>query len=268
MIFLGGALLVAACIWWWMAQKKPTPTVQSLIGGEAQVTWDGMTQRGNLFRLVVEVEPINSDHASAEENQAVWTNFLGLINTLSLPYKLVLQSQLFEMKDYTKAYDESVNRLSDAYPALKASGRDVSHYLSDSLEQDAIRDYRGYAIFEYDPVQASSGSGVQLGIGKVDAAIGKMGSATAGRMSEEEKSDLALQILEEAAENLYGFAEQIGMRYQRLDRAGVWNYTYQMLNRELSPQARMVDALQAESFKRQKRSLTTQKREEVSEVGA
>lgn len=239
-------------------KKKRVPTVQDVIGAQTKVSWDGMTQSGNLFRLVVEVEPINSDHASIEEHKAIWLNFLGLINTLSLPYKFVLQSQLFEMKDYTRAYDLEVEQISDDYPALKLSGRNVSEYLTQSLDQEAIRDYRGYVIFEYDPVRASAMTGIQVGIGKVDAALGKVGSSS-NRLSEEEKSDLALQILEEAADTLYGFCEQVGMRYQRLDRAGVWNYSYQMLNRELSPQARMVDALQAESFKRTKRSLTVER---------
>ena len=46
------------------------------------------------------------------------------------------------------------------------------------------------------------------------------------------------------------------MRYQRLDKAGVWNYTYQTLQRELAPQARMIDAIRSDSFKRMKQSLT------------
>ncbi|ALP37961.1 hypothetical protein ASL14_18995 [Paenibacillus sp. IHB B 3084] len=258
MVWIGLGVLAVSLLWMWNAKKKPIPTAQDVLGSkETKVSWDGMTERDNLFRMVVEVEPINSDHASLEEHKAIWTNFLGLVNTLSLPYKFVLQSQLFEMKDYTQTYDASVEQLSDHYPALKASGRDVSNYLTQSLEQDAIRDYRGYVIFEYDPIRASSVNGIQVGIGKVDATLGKIGSS-GNRISDEEKSELALQILEEAADTLYGFCEQVGMKYQRLDRAGIWNYSYQMLQRELSPQARMIDALQSESFKQIKRSLTVE----------
>lgn len=263
MIWAISSIILAFFIWKIRKKDQKELTVQDVIGGDkTSVTWDGMTQRGNLFRLVIEVEPINTDHASIEEQRAMWSNFLGLINTLSLPYKLVLQSQLFEMQDYMRDYAASVEQLSDDYPLLKASGRNVGLYLSESQEEDAIRDYRGYFILEYDPVQAASINGVNLGIGKLDDVVGQLGNRK-NRLSDEEKSDLALQILEEAAEEIYGFCEQIDMRYQRLDRAGVWNYSYQMLHRELSAHARMVDAIAADSFKRIKRSLT-----DIGEEGA
>lgn len=258
MIWIIGIVIVAVVIWF--RQKKKTSsgemTVQHMIGGnQPAVTWDGMTQQGNVFRLVVEVEPINTDNASIEEQKAIWSNFFGLINTLSLPYKMVMQSQLFEMQDYIREYDASVEELSDDYSALKESGRMVSAYMNESLEHESIRDYRGYFILEYDPVQAAKVNGVQVGIGKVDAALGQLGSSQ-NRISDEEKAELALQMLEEAAETVFSFCEQIGMRYLRLDRAGVWNFTYQTLNREMSSQARMVDAIMKDSFKRTKTSMS------------
>ncbi|WDF52865.1 hypothetical protein PQ460_10765 [Paenibacillus sp. KACC 21273] len=253
------AIVIFVIVLWFRNKKKTSSrklTVQHMIGGDHPVvTWDGMSQQGNVFRLVLEVAPINTDNASIEEQKAIWSNFFGLINTLSLPYKMVMQSQLFEMQDYIRDYDTSVAQLSDDYPALKESGRMVSAYMDESLEHESIRDYRGYFILEYDPVQAAKVNGVQIGISKVDAALGQLGSSQ-NRLSNEEKTELALQMLEEAAENVFSFCEQIGMRYLRLDRAGVWNYTYQTLNRELSSQARMIDAMMKDSFKRTKTSMS------------
>ncbi|WP_411347085.1 hypothetical protein [Paenibacillus sp. WLX2291] len=258
MIEILGIVLFLMVVWFWKTKRTSSGemTVQHIIGGnQPAVTWDGMSQQGNVFRLVVEVEPINTDNASLDEQKAIWSHFFGLINTLSLPYKMVMQSQLFEMQDYIREYEASVKQLSDDYPALKESGRMVSAYMKESLEYESIRDYRGYFILEYDPVQAAKVNGMQIGIDKVDTALGQLGSSK-HRISDEEKAELALQMLEEAADTVFSFCEQIGMRYLRLDRAGVWNYTYQTLNRELSSQARMVDAILTDSFKRTKTSMS------------
>ncbi|MNW51377.1 hypothetical protein D3C74_288610 [compost metagenome] len=254
------ALTVAALYFWKNRQKEQPITVQELIGAKtSEVSWDGLAQNANQFRLVVEVEPINLDNASIEENKTVWLNFLGLINTVSLPYTFITQSQLFEMKDYTDAYGQSVEELPDEYPDLKKSGDIVQQYLIESLDQGTIRNFHGYVIFEYNPLIETS---VQVGAGRMNALLDKA-APKKNNLSEEERSDLALQILEEAESTLYGFCEQIGMRYQRLDKAGVWNYTYQTLQREMAPQARMIDAIRSDSFKRVKQSLTM---EEIKHV--
>lgn len=248
-------LTLAAVAFYFMGyQKKKQPlTVQELIGTKvSKLTWDGLAQNEYHYRLVIEVEPINLDNASIEENKAVWLNFLGLINTVSLPYTFITQSQLFEMKDYTDAYGQSVQELPDEYPELKKSGDLVREYLVESLDQGTIRNFHGYIIFEYNPLKAETGV---AGAGRLNTLLDKA-APKKNKLSEEERSDLALQILEEAESILYGFCEQVGMRYQRLDKAGVWNYTYQTLQREMAPQARMIDAIRSDSFKRMKESLT------------
>ncbi|WP_270619802.1 hypothetical protein [Paenibacillus macerans] len=258
MVILFAVIIGFALFYYTQKKKKKKVTVQDLIGAKtSKVSWDGLAQNENVYRLVVEVEPINLDNASLEERKVVWINFLSLINTLSIPYTLIKQSQLFEMKDYADSYGHSIEHLPSDYPALKESGEDVCNYLKQSLDQGAVRDDHGYILFEYDPVVAAANAGVQAGIGGLDRLLGKA-VPRKNKITEEEQADLALQILEEAANTLYSFCEQVGMRYQRLDRGGVWNYTYQTLQRELAPQARMIDAIQSDSFKRVKQSLTAQ----------
>jgi len=249
-------LALVAIYWFWIRSKRTFNrplTVQEMIGAASNVEWEGLAQNQNQYRLVVEVEPINLDHASVDENKTVWINFLSLINTISLPYKLITQSQLFEMKDYMDDYQQSIEELPEEYSLLKKSGEMVSDYLMDSMNQQSIRNHHGYIIFEYNPM--TSGANVQVGSSKLNGLLDKA-APRKERLSAEERSDLALQMLEEAEGMLYGFCEQVGMRYQRLDKAGVWNYTYQTLQRELAPQARMIDALHMDSFNRMKHSLT------------
>jgi hypothetical protein len=246
-------IIIGAIAWFYWCgknQNKPS-TVQEVIGGNtAKLAWDGLTQNGSCYRVVVEVEPINLDNASADENKAIWMNFLMLINTLSLPYTLITQSQLFEMKDYTDSYGREIEYLPPEYSGLQDSAKVVQDYLTQTMDQGTVRDFHGYVIFEYDSVVATLNMS-----GDVSNLLEKI-APKKEKISEEEKTDLASQILDEAVSTLYGFCEQIGMRYQRLDNAGVWNYNYQTLQRELSPQARMIDALRTDSFKRVKQSMS------------
>jgi len=259
------AAAVLAAVFLFLGGRKRARTTQDVVCGAA-ISPDGLVQSGNVFRVVIEVEPMNLDTASSLEHQNVWTNFLTLINTLNLPYTLLVVTQNFEMKDYLTDLQRRLNGLDDLPPALRESGEQLVRYLSDSTEGAQVRDYRGYVILQYDPVAALSNAQIQTGVGWMDRLLGR-GKAAGQVMNELEKAELARQALMDAAAIVFDFCEQIGMRYQLLNRAGVLNVTYQILQRDLSPHARMVDAIQADAFHPMKRSLTAQAHA-VAEGGA
>ena len=61
--------LIAVALYLLKYRKKEQPlTVQELIANKSNITWDGLAQNGNKYRLVVEVEPINLDNASIRNN--------------------------------------------------------------------------------------------------------------------------------------------------------------------------------------------------------
>ena len=248
---LAAAILVAVLLF---AKQPKTKTAQDVIGG-TEITQDGLIRSGNTYRLVIEVEPKNLDTASEAEQKSVWVNFLSLVNTLSIPYTLLVQSRLFEMKDYA---DDLAKRISNSdLPAeLKESGEQVLEHLRLSTEEAQIRDISGYVILQYDPASASQTTNVQTGVRQLDSLIGKSGAKS--KMTDAEKADLARQMLTDAAEVVFSFCEKVGMRYQLLNRAGVLNVTYQLLQRDMAPQARMIDAMHADAFRPIKRSLTVE----------
>ncbi|WP_027092998.1 hypothetical protein [Cohnella thermotolerans] len=254
-IFLAAVVLVAVLLF---AKKTKARTTQDVIG-DTEITQDGLIRSGNTYRLVIEVEPKNLETASATEQKSLWVNFLSMANTINIPYTLLVQSRLFEMKDYA---DDLTKRISNSdMPAeLKESGEQVLEHLRLSTEEAQIRDISGYVILQYDPVAASQTTNVQTGVRQLDSLIGKSKS----KMTDAEKADLARQILTDAAEIVFSFCEQAGMRYQLLSRAGVLNATYQLLQRDMAPQARMIDAIHADAFRPIKRSLTA---DEVMEHG-
>lgn len=242
-------------VFFYFLYKSKHPQKKKLIQEEmspANVSIDGLAQNGNEFRMTIEVEPANLDTASDMEHQMLWINFLGLVNTLNVPYTLLMQSNIFEMKDYTDEYERHLEE-NDLPVELYESGKLVKEHFEQTLE-DGVRDYRGYVILKYNPLDAST-SNVQTGVGKLDSMIGKA-IPQKNKMSNTEKENLAKQVLEETAEMIFSFCEQVGMRYQLLGRAGTLNCSYQFLNRDISPYARMIDAIQNDSFNPHKKSLT------------
>jgi hypothetical protein len=243
-------LVIATLLWVGnKGEGLKAETTQDLVGGNrVQVYPNGIIESGNLFRLMIEVQLANLSTASIQERKQVWSHFFTLLNTIGIPVTLLLQSQVLEMKDYTAWYDGQIQSDELTEP-LRHSGQDVKAYLTHSTEETNIRDYRGYIMLQYDPVAASVDSGVQTGVSSVDGLLNRR-----EKMSPEERRDLAQQVLEEMAELVYDFCEQAHMKYQRLDRAGVYDVDYGMLQRELCSQVRMVDALSANVFQSQKRS--------------
>lgn len=246
-------IILGVFLYFLYKSKKPQKkkVVQEVMS-PVDISMDGLAQDGNEFRMTIEVEPANLDTASEMEHQMLWVNFLSLVNTLNVPYTLLMQSNIFEMIDYTDEYERNLEE-NDLPVELYESGRLVKEHFEQTLE-DGVRDYRGYVILKYDPVNAST-SNIQTGVGKLDSMIGKA-VPQKNKMNNTEKADLAKQVLEEAAEIIFSFCEQVGMRYQLLGRAGTLNCSYQFLNRDISPYARMIDAIQNESFNPHKKSLT------------
>lgn len=251
-------LVVGLYVWLYKGKSKgPPKTVQELLE-EGEVFPDGLVKVGNDYRIVMEVEPANMDTASLQEKKAIWMNFLNLVNTMGIPYTLLMQSQLFEMKDYTSEYGKRIVS-PDLTPELRESGQQVKGYLEQTTEESKIRDFRGYLILHYNPVAAAMSSGVETGVGLLDSVLSQaLPNKDHAKLSDQEKADLARQMLSDAVEYVYGFCEQVGMRCQILNRAGVWNMEYQLLQREAAPHARMMDAIEQQAFKPFKTSLTRQ----------
>lgn len=85
-------------VFFYFLYKSKHPQKKKLIQEEmspANVSIDGLAQNGNEFRMTIEVEPANLDTASDMEHQMLWINFLGLVNTLNVPYTLLMQSNIF-----------------------------------------------------------------------------------------------------------------------------------------------------------------------------
>jgi hypothetical protein len=252
------ATVVAAFLtFYWFSQKRNNPiTVQDLIGKIAEVSPSGIVRNGNMFRTVIEVRPVNMMTSSKMEQDSVWVNFRALVNTLGIPYTLLVQSQFVDMKDYTHWYREQFNTNSFLTKELKESGEGVIRHIHRNDEEKKTRDFRCYVILKYDPIAESIDSGVKTGSFLLDDLIEKVTNRQS-KMSNDEIKDLAYQVLQEATQLVFSACDQLGMQYRRLDRPGIYDMIYTTLQKELSSNIRLSDAMQAKSFTAHIESVTS-----------
>ncbi|MFT9486604.1 MAG: hypothetical protein ACH0QD_04445 [Tepidibacillus sp.] len=253
------ATLVAAFFLFFKMQKKSkkdTPiTVQDVIGKNLKVFPNGMIQKEDMFRAVVEIGPIGLNTKSQLEKNAVWANYRMLLNTLTIPYTLFAQSQYLDIKDYTNWYKEQIDSNEFLTPELKESGEDVYNHLNNSDEDKNTRDYRHYIILHYNPKSESIDSGVQTGNNAIDDFLKKL-SGNSSTITQEELEDLAQQVLDEATQFIFQASDIIGLQYRRLDRQNIYNMVYSTLQREMANSIRLSDAVDAQSFTAQIDSIT------------
>lgn len=245
-------------------KHKEVETVQDFLGKDVIISPGGLIQNGPVYRYAIEVTAVNNDTSSFQEQSMIWANFRNLINVLPYPHTLLVQSQFLDMKDYSDGYRDQYLKNTILTDEMRECGEEVYRYYKDFSTEDNTRDYRYYVILNYNPTADNIDSGVKTGVNILDDLIGKSGNSKK-KMPLEEVLDLAQQVLEESKSYLFTICDQMGMQYRQLDRAGVYQMTYQMLQKELSVTSRLRDAIESQSFAVNVESLT--KRQLQNEFG-
>lgn len=251
---------ILAAIYFFYSQLKKTPkekpiTVQDVIGKSAEISKTGIIQNGSMYRAVIEVTQINKSTLSDMENNRVWINFRTLLNTMGIPYTFRVQSKYLDIKDHSDAYMQRIEDNDFLTSELKDIGRQVvEHY--NTADMKKTRDYRCFVILHFDPISDSVDSGVQTGMGFIDDIINKI-SSTQKSFTDDELNDLAEQVLDEATQFVFSFCEQLHVHYRRLNREGVYVMVYEFLQKEMSSDVRLSDAVETDSFTAHIESLTS-----------
>lgn len=241
----------------YLRRNKKVETVQDLLGKDSEVRADGLIhdKATSTFRYVIEVLPINLGTSSMSERAIQWTNFRGLVNTLGFPYTLLIQSQYLDMKDYSAWYKEKYENNPLLTEELIKAAHDRYEYFMNMDEEQNTRDYKCYIVLHFSPLSDSIDSGVRTGLNVLDDFVGQQFNSQKN-MPAEELIDLSYQILEESKDHVFSYCEQAGMQYRLLDRAGVFQVNYQMLQKKLSIYSKVRDAVDARSFTANVDSLT------------
>ncbi|MDP5276137.1 hypothetical protein [Chengkuizengella axinellae] len=257
---IGLVVTVVAAIFVFVFLKKTGDkqeiTTQDVIGKSVEISEEGIAKRGNMYRAVIEVKPINTITSSNQEKDSIWIKHRSFINMLAIPHTFIVQSQYLDMKDYTSWYQEESRKNEYLTPELLESANEVAEYYQKFDEKKKSRDFTGYIVIHFNPISDSIDSGVETGNAFFDGIFEKL-KVNTKKISEEEKEDLSHQVIEEAVTHVMGACQNLGMQYRKLDKAGIYNMIYTTLQRELSYQVRLNDAIQAQSFTAQVDSITS-----------
>lgn len=249
--FWSGTAWVA---WYFFKPQKNKPeTTQDLVNYK-KIYPDGIVELDDLkMRLVIEVEPINMALRSRQEQIAIWSNFRGLMNTMQIPFTMLVMSTYLSMKDYTDGLKVITHK-----PKI-AQFRDILvNYYNEKAEGKVIRDRRFYFILKIDATEAGVASGVEVENPLLDKLLSNVPKLQKSSMDEEELRFLAIDELNETSALIQGILEGMGIMSRQLDYAKVVDMIYQMYNRDIANVARVKEADENEAFSLFVRSLTPQ----------
>ncbi|MGI6657868.1 MAG: hypothetical protein ACOX4N_00395 [Dethiobacteraceae bacterium] len=195
-----------------------------------------------LYRLVLEVEPINIALMNDAEQEAAWTTFREMINILTVNFYFCVQSRHMDLKEYMDNIDARAKLMED-YPKITAYHQKLRSFLEQENADNSIKDHRHYLILEIDPHEMTS---------NVQVKNQALSTLTAGfqqkRLSGEEARAVAKQELENSAMIAHSYLNRIGIQSYRLNYTGVLEVCYAALNRDLAPIARFDDIDSKEMF--------------------
>ncbi|RYD07199.1 hypothetical protein N752_01035 [Desulforamulus aquiferis] len=249
--FWGG---IAAVAWYlFKPQKQKAETTQDLVSYK-KIYPDGIVELDDLkMRLVIEIEPINMALRSQQEQVAIWSNFRGLMNTMQIPFTMLVMSTYLSMKDYTDGLKAINHR-----PQI-AQFRDILvNYYNEKAEGKVIRDRRFYIILKIDARAAGVASGVEIENPILDKLISSLPKVSKSTMDDEELRYIAIDELNETSAIIQGALEGMGIMSRQLNYAQVVDMIYQIYNRDIANIARVKEADESEAFSLFVRSLTPQ----------
>lgn len=243
---------VAVVVWhMFKPAKKPAETAQDLISYK-KIYPDGIMELDDFkMRLVIEVEPINMALRSEQEQIVIWNNFRGLMNTMQIPFTMLVMSTYVSMKDYTD-HLKSINH----QPKISLLRDELVNYYNQKAEGKVIRDRRFYFILKIDAKEAGIASGVEVESPIMDKLLSAIPSFQKSNMDEEELRDLAMDELNGTSAIIRSILDGMGIASKQLDYAQAVDMLYQMYNRDIANIVRIKDVDENEAFSLFVRSLT------------
>lgn len=196
---------------------------------------------GGIYRVVLEIEPLNMYLKTPDEQMAVWLRFREMLNSLNSPITMVVQSRHQNIRGYMQHIQECIenNYSHDRHKAVVSYGKDLMTHFNE-MSDKRVKDHRYYIIVESDP--RSQGLAVDLQ-SQVANSVAEM--LARRDVTEEEARDLAEQELSDTISVLGAYLADMEIGVSMLDRHGVLEIIYSGLNRDLAPVADYASVVHA-----------------------
>jgi|GEM_PF-1542989 len=245
LIFFGVVGVALYFLLFGLKKEKKAVTSQDLINYR-EIYPDGIIELpGLLFRLVIEVEPVNESLKSLKERQGLWLGFRGLVQTINLPYTIKIETRFLDLREYL----ESIRHCSGTKPPLlREYGRDLADWLEKKSENRQSRDRRCYLILKSDAAARGVESGVKTANPILNSALSSLSGLQKSGRPEGDLRKMALDELRVVCGVVRSALEGMDIVSRQLDKKGVLDMIYSTFNRDLSPYCRLADADREEMF--------------------
>lgn len=254
------AVSIAAVIFLFMSNKKPKKinTTQELFEFE-DISKDGLVHLpGQKFRKVMEIYPVNMATKSGREQAGIWDAFRTMINSLTIPVTLLVQSTHLDNTDYIAKVRTSLEQQEVESPALKRFGEVYIKHVYDLSENRSLQSKRYYIVAKIDVSSDTVDSGVDVDDNTIAVAVNAMLRANGKtvKITNEEAERLARSELDNIIVVMGSYLGQMGIRYKPLNKQEVVDMVYTTYNRDLASVIRTKEVDAMEAFSLFTRSMT------------
>ncbi|MBZ4688065.1 MAG: hypothetical protein JG764_1698 [Clostridiales bacterium] len=263
------AASLAAIIYLYIGKRKPVKMdcTQDLFDYK-KIHNDGLIELpGQRFRKVIQVYPINKETRSQREQVAIWENFRALINSLVFPATFIVQSTHLDYNDYTENVREELEKIDNR--AVREYGEEYINYIQGMSENRAARAHKYYIILKIDVASDSVDSGVEVEDNTIAIAINAFLKAVnrPKKLSDEEAARLARSELDNMANVVQSYLNQIGVKSIKLNKKGIVDMGYTTYNRDLANVIRTKEVDDIEAFSLFTKSLTPELHNKIIDEG-
>lgn len=233
--------------------KHKNETVQDLLKYK-EITEKGIVVADGSYFAIIEVSQLNSNLLDFNESQSVWFNFRTMLNSINMRHSYILQSHFYDVGDFVFEYEQNSMALKNLTPQLVEARHDVLRYYQ-NFSEERNREQRAFMMFRFNPSFEGLEVGLSTGNAKIDDFFTKMKTKSKA-LDEEETKGIAISMLEEVCDLAYHLLFTIGCDSIRLNREGVLDYMYGILNRDLTVHQKLSDAKVTGMFNFKKYSQT------------
>jgi len=210
--------------------SKPGPPTQRFID-IAEIKEDVIVMKDGTLRAVILVSSINFALKSTDEQEAIISSYMQLLNSLDHPIQVVIQSRRMNIEKYLEALKEQEKKQTNEL--LKAQIIDYRGFISELVELGDIMSKRFFVTVPYDPI-SNKKRGFFTRFKEIISPVASLKLKESVFL--DRKKDLMLRV-----DHLRGSLESIGLSAIVLDTQSLIELYYGIYNPEVYESQKVKD---------------------------
>jgi len=210
--------------------SKPGPPTQRFVD-IAEIKEDVVVMKDGTLRAVILVSSINFALKSTDEQEAIISSYMQLLNSIDHPIQVVIQSRRMNIEKYLERLKEQEKNQTNEL--LKAQIVDYRGFITELVELGDIMSKRFFVVVPYDPI-SNKKRGFFTRFKEIISPVASLKLKES--IFEDRKKDLMLRT-----DHLRGSLESIGLSTVILDTQSLIELYYSIYNPEVYESQKVTD---------------------------